>query len=649
MVGCVLTVSSVTLLPAIAAAASQSAAEPPRQEPPKDPPQSRPEDALKRLSLEELGRIAVLSVSRHTEPASDAASAVAIITADMLRRAGIRALPDALRLAQGVAVGRDGHTWAISARGFNASSANKMVVLIDGRSVYTPLFSGVAWDAQDLILADIDRIEVIRGAGGTLWGANAVNGVINIITKLAADTQGGLVQIGGGSEIGLVALRYGGRVGGGHFRVYSQLRYFAAPPLETGITPDEALRAGQAGMRFDVGPSSPTSFTLQGDVSLGRFGLTNSADGEFSGANVLGRLRHTYSSGAQLQFQWYYDTTRRRVPSQFTERRHTTDAELQYHFSAGRRHDLIIGSGLALTHDRVAPTPNFFFDPASRTSPLLHVFAQDEIALVPGRLALIVGSKFEHNDYTGLEYQPTVRVRWKPGLPHTIWAAVSRAVRMPTRFDSDLRFTAGLPFVVLTGSPDFRSETVIASEAGYRTNIIPRVSFGATVFANAYDDLRSQEPSPPAGIPIVLANNHSGRVSGLEVGAHVEPSPDWQLWATYAFLHERFEFDPGSRDTTGGSLEHNDPAHQARLRSFANLPGGIEFDMTMRWVGALPRPAVATYGELTLRLARAMGRGLELEVIGDNLLHRRHVELRQLGPVHAVPRSVFARLTWRSR
>ena len=649
LVGCVLTVSSAILLPAMAAAALQSTTDPPSQERPKEPPQGRPEEALKRLSIEELGRIAVLSASRHTEPAADAASAVAIVTADMLRRAGVTSLPDALRLAQGMAVGRDGHTWAVSARGFTASTSNKMVVLIDGRSVYTPLFSGVFWEAQDLILADIDRIEVIRGAGGTLWGANAVNGVINIITKLASDTQGALIQIGGGSERDIVALRYGGRAGGGHFRMYSKLRYYGAAPFETGATPDEALRAGLAGMRFDLGPASATSLTLQGDASVGRFGLSGSADGEFSGANVLGRVRHTYSSGSQLQFQWYYDTTRRRVPTQYTERRHTTDAELQYRFSAGVRHDLVVGTGLTVTHDRVIPSQNFFFDPESRTSPLLNVFAQDEIAILPGRLALILGSKFEHNDYTGFEFQPTVRMRWKPGPPHTVWAALSRAVRMPTRFDSDLRFTAGLPVVVLTGSPDFRSETVLGGEAGYRTKVLSRVSFGATVFANEYGDLRSQEPSVPAGVPIVLANKHSGRVSGLEVEAHVEATPDWQLWATYAFLHQRFGFDSDSRDTTGGSLEHNDPSHQVRLRSFANLPGGIEFDLTARWVGALPRPAVAAYGELTLRVARAMGRGLELELIGDNLLHRRHVELRQLGPVHAVPRSIFARLTWRSR
>jgi iron complex outermembrane receptor protein len=605
---------------------------------------------LQRLSIEELSRISVVSAAKFSEPIGDAASAISVITGDMIRRSGVTTLPDALRLAVGVSVGRDGQAWAISARGFQASTANKMVVLVDGRSVYTQLFSGVFWDAQDLVLADVDRIEVIRGTGGTLWGANAVNGVINIVTKLAADTQGTLLEIGGGNEFGVATARYGGKAGGdGHFRVYGKLRYFGSFPYDTGIDPHEALRAGQAGFRLDLGPASRTSLTLQGDLFKGGFDVTGSPDGDFSGGNVLTRIRHTYANGAQVQLQAIFDVTHRRVPVQYGEWRQTGDVEVDYRFSVGARQEIVAGAGLSVTHDRVTSTPVFSFDPQSRTSPLLNVFVQDEIQLLPGRLSAIVGSKFEHNDYTGFEYQPTARVRLRFAPDHILWAGVSRAVRMPTRFDSDLRFTAGLPFVVLSGNPDFQSETVIAREVGYRSLGRGHVSLGVSAFWNTYDDLRSQEPTPPTGVPIVLGNKGAGRVAGVEIGTHLSPASWWQVFGGYAWLHERFTFDADSGDATAGSLEHNDPRHQIRLRSFLDLPGQVELDLTSRWVGALPNPAVPSYGELTIRGARAIGRGAEVEIIGDNLLHKRHIEFKQLGPVHTVPRSVVVRLTWRSR
>ncbi len=606
--------------------------------------------SLKGLSIEELSRIAVISASRHSEVASETAAAITVITGDALRRAGITALADALRLAVGVAVGRDGNAWAISARGFQASSTNKMVVLIDGRSVYTPLFSGVFWDVQDVLIADIDRIEVIRGAGGTLWGANAMNGVINIITKLASDTQGALVQIGGGSSRDVVGLRYGGKTGtSGTYRVYVKSRYFAASPFVDGTESEDALHATQGGARFDWGPASPTSITLQGDAYGGGAQLMNSAeDIGLGGGNVLTRIRHTYKSGAQVQLQAYYDDTYRRIPTQYTERRNTGDAELQYRLSIGARHDLVSGVGYTITHDRVTPTPVFFFDPASRTNTLINVFAQDEIALRPGTLVAVVGSKFEHNSYTGFEFQPTARLRWTPVSGQTIWGGVSRAVRMPSRFDTDLRFTGGTSTVVLRGNPDFQSETVIDTEGGYRNVVMPHVSFGVTAFTGDYDRLRSQEPTLPFGVPIVLNNLQSGRVSGIETGVHVEPRTSWQLFGGYTYLHEHFEFDPASHDPTGGNLEHNDPSHQVWFRSFSDLPGQVGFDVMYRWVAALPNPVVPSHADLSIRVARPITTRLSLEVLGDNLLHDRTLELKQLGPAHTVPRSFFIRLAWQS-
>ena len=447
-------------------------------------PPSRSQETLKGLSIEELARIAVISASRHTEPVSETAASIVVIAGEAIRRAGVRTLADALRLATGVSVGRDLHSWAISARGFNASAANKMVVLIDGRSVYTPLFSGVFWSSQDLVLDDIDRIEIIRGAGGTLWGANAVNGVINIITKLAGSTTGGLVQAGAGSDTADVALRYGGRAGAnGHYRAYGKFRRLVSMPLADGSDTHEPLRAGQGGFRLDAGPASPRSLTLQGDAYVGETDAAGGADPiEFSGANLLARMRRTHASGRQFQLQAYYDTTYRRVPGQYAERRHSAEVEVESRWSIGARHDLVGGGALFVSHDRVEPGGTIFMDPPTRTAPLVNVFLQDQIALVPQRLDLIAGAKVEHNDYTGFEFQPTVRARWKPAVGHLVWAGISRAVRIPSRFDADLQFTGGQSFTVLRGSDTFRSERVITTEGGYRTYAVSKSPSGPASF-----------------------------------------------------------------------------------------------------------------------------------------------------------------------
>jgi iron complex outermembrane receptor protein len=606
--------------------------------------------ALKRLSIEELSRISVLSTSRHIEPVTDAAATIAVITGESLRRAGVRTLPDALRLATGVAVGRAGHAWSISARGFNAAAANKMVVLVDGRSVYTPLFSGVFWNIPDVILADVDRIEVVRGAGGTLWGANAMNGVINVITKLASETGGALAQLGIGSHENVVAARYGGPVGRGAYRVYAKFRHLGAMPLLDGADSNEPMRAGQAGVRFDFGTAGAQALTIQGDVYRGTVDLgAGPTPADFDGGNLLARVRRTFSSGAQLQVQAYYDNSHRRVPAQYGERRHTADAELQYRFSAGGRHDIVSGVGVTISRDRTEGTRTFFFEPSSRTFILLNAFAQDDITLVPGRLWAIVGSKFEHNTYTGFEAQPTARLRWRVAPSQTVWGGVSRAVRMPTRFDTDLRFTANTPVVVLRGSDDFESETMVGVEVGYRVFLAPYLALNAAAFANRYDDLRSQEPTPPLGVPVVLANLHEARTSGAELSAGVEIGPALSLSSGYALLRQRFSFDARSGDPTRGALEHNDPTHQFWIRASSDLPGRVQLDATLRSVGELPEPAVPAYRELTIRLARPISPRFLVELVGDNLLHNRHPEWFNLGPRYAVPRSVFVRLTWESQ
>jgi iron complex outermembrane receptor protein len=604
--------------------------------------------SLKRLSIEELTRIDVTTAMKHAEPVSAAAAAIQVITSDDIRRAGITTLPEALRLATGMHVARfDGHTWAISARGFNISTANKMQVMIDGRSIYTPLFAGVFWDVQDLVLADVDRIEVVRGPGATLWGANAVNGVINVVTKPAAQTAGTLVEAGGGNELGQGAFRYGRAMGADSaFRVYGKYRYRDSQRFESGVSARDPLRSGQAGFRMETGLAGRTLVTLQGDAYKERIGISDRPDSDASGGNVLGRVTHTRNSGSQIQFQAYYDGTYRMVPRQFTERRDTVDLDLQYRFTAVTRHDIVTGVGYMTTRSRTEPSPVLFFEPATRTSPLANWFAQDDIAVVPGRFNVILGTKVEHNDYTGFEFQPSARVRWTTGRGQTVWSGVSRAVRMPTRFDSDLRFTGVAPFVILRGDPAFQSENVIATEAGYRQEIMSRLAIDVAGFVNTYNDLRTQEPTPPAGVPIVLMNKLNARTAGIETTVAFQPAPAMQLVVGYTHLYENFHLDPDSRDLTNGEAEYNDPENQLRLRVFTDLPASFEADGVFRYVGALPHPVVPGYAELTLRLGWRRGPA-ELSIVGDNLLHPQHAEFGDLKPREEYRRSVFGQITWR--
>ena len=604
---------------------------------------------LKQLPIEELGKIDVTSTSRHAEPVSDAAAAVTVITQDDIRRAGAVTVPDALRLATGLDVARiNGQTWAISARGFNAPGSNKLVVLIDGRSVYTPLFSGVFWDQQDLLLEDIDRIEVIRGPAGALWGANAVNGAINIITKPAAQTQGGLVHADAGTPIGATAFRYGGAAGSsGAYRVYGKFRRLGALTFADGAGSSlDTISGGQAGFRVDVDKSRRTSMTLQGDVYRGAEGLSDRPDIDVAGANVLGRIIHTASSGAQWQLQLYYDGTYRRVPRQYGEHRDTADIDLQYRFAATRRQDITAGAGLDFTRSATIPTPIFFFEPQNLASSLVNAFVQDDISIVPNVFDVFVGAKAEHNIYTGFEFQPTVRARWRVAPRHMVWSSISRAVRMPTRFDDDIRFTGGTPFVVLRGDSSVQSENVVATEVGYR-NIPSRfLSLDVAAFANRYTDLRTLEPTPPAGIPIVIGNNMTADTAGVEATAEVAPTPFWRLHFGYALLSERFRFAAVSRDTTQGINEHNDPRHQFWFRSFLDLPGRTEIDAVLRSTSELPNPVVAGYTELTLRLGFRRGTPFEFALVGDNLLHASHPEYRIGGPLESIERSVYLQATW---
>jgi iron complex outermembrane receptor protein len=608
---------------------------------------------LKRLSLEQLMEIDVTSVSRRSEPVSGAAAAITVITGEDIRRSGATNLPDVLRITAGMQVAQsNGNTWAISARGFNTTTANKLLVLIDGRSIYTPLFSGVFWDVQDVALEDIERIEIIRGPGATLWGANAVNGVINILTRSARDTQGTLVSLGAGNEQeALATVRQGGKLGEGtDYRVYGKYSYADSLALANGDDARDPLRRGQAGFRLDRDDRGAGSFTLQGDAYHGLAGqkVVVRADTVLDGANLLGRWTHSYSEDSGSDFQVYYDYTHREIPLWFEEHRHTLDIDYQHRRSFGTRQEVVWGAGYRVTRDQVGNSAGVAFLPDSVTESLFSAFGQDEIALA-SHVRLTVGTKLEHNHWTGFELQPSVRLAWTPNEHRTLWGAVSRAVRTPTRYDEDIVFFSPTGSPTLEGSSAFQSEELLAWELGYRLQPRTGLLVDVAAFYNIYDHLRSYEPTaPPAVFPYHFGNELNADTWGIEARTSFQAAPWWRLHAAYAYLGKDLTLDPGSYDPTDGKLEGNDPRSRFVLRSQMDLARGFELDGTLRYMGRLPSPAVPAYTELDLRLGWQVIDRLELSLVGQNLLHPRHPEFGAPGPQREeVQRGAYGKVTWR--
>jgi iron complex outermembrane receptor protein len=606
---------------------------------------------LKRLTIEELAELDVSSVSRRVERLSRTAAAISVVRQDDIRRSGAVSLAEAMRLADGLDVARyDGRTWAVSARGFTISTANKLLVLMDGRTLYSPLYSGTFWDVQDTLLADVDRIEVIRGPGGTIWGANAVNGVINIITRPASESRGTAALLAVGTEERLIAsARYGARLGeAGNVRVFGKYRRRDANVFPTGESAGDELQLGRGGFRYDSDDRAATRWTLQGDAYRGTEALFDRDDTDVAGGNVLARWTKQYAPNSDLQLQAYYDRTYRKVPLQFEETRDTVDVDVQRRLQVGARHDLLVGGNFRVSTGRDVGTSGFLFEPERRTDKLFSLFAQDEVALQPGRISLIVGSKFERNEYTGLEVQPTIRTRWTPDERQTLWGAVSRAVRLPTRIDTDLRIRNPAGIVVLSGNEDFGSESVVAYEAGYRIRPHARVSLDFAAFANRYDDLRSQEFPSRLGPVVLLDNMLNAVTTGLEAAASVQMAERWRIHASSSWLHKDVSLDAGSRDLSGGRDEGNDPSFLGSLRSYVDLPGGMALDGVFRHVSARPFPAVPAYSELDLRLGWTVRPGWEVSLVGQNLLHDHHAELGSNQAVrYEFQRGVYARSAWR--
>jgi iron complex outermembrane receptor protein len=632
-----------------------------------------PPSELKRLSVEELLDIDVTSVSKYPEKLSAAAAAVAVLTQDDIHTSGFTSIPEALRLVPGLDVARvDSHTWAISSRGFNDIFANKLLVLIDGRTVYTPLFSGVFWEVQDTLLEDIDRIEVVRGPGATLWGANAVNGVINIITKSARDTQGLLISGGGGIEDrGFGSIRYGVKLDENAFlRIYAKYFDRDSSVLSNDTNAHDAWDMYRAGFRLDWEPSKQDSLTVQGDAYTGtqdevyvvptrKFPFTGTieATDDVSGGNLLSRWSHSFSADSQLSVQAYYDRTERNSPI-FGEKRDTGDIDLQHRFAFGDRQDVIWGVGFRTTHDVVTNTLNVSLLPDSRTLNLYSGFVQDEITIVPERFRLTIGSKFEHNDFTGFEIQPSARVLWTPGHSQTLWASVARAVRTPSRAESDIVLNPAPPVplppgsITIFGNPEMDSETLIAYEVGYRVQPIDQLKFDLTGFYNDYDDLRTLEPTMAGPVsPSVVSNKLFGESYGAEVSATAQVTNHWRFQSSYSYLDARLHRKSGSRDASTETItEGSSPHHQFYIRSIIDLGWNIQFDSILRYVDVLSAPQIPSYVTLDLRLAWSPRKDLEIAIVGQNLLDDRHPEFAPtfIGTQQTeVERSVYGTVVWR--
>lgn len=598
--------------------------------------------ALGDLSLEELTNVQVTSVSRSAEPVGEAPAAIYVITSDDMVRAGIRSIPGALRLAPNLQVARiDAASYAITARGFNQSSgtANKLLVLMDGRVVYTPLFSGVFWDEQNTIIEDLDRIEVVSGPGGVLWGSNAVNGVINIVSRDAHETQGWLATGGASDSSNALALRYGGRFGeSGAFRVYGLgLRRAVGDPNE--------WTNAQGGFRADWG-NAADAFTLQGDVYGGEQDRLAGqiADTTIGGGNVLARWTKRFDDDSSLQVQGYVDRTQRQIASGIEADVNAAALDVQYDLAALGRNDIVVGGGARATRDSFTPGPGTaFLDPDARTLQTYNVYVQDTLSITRD-VDLIAGLKLEHNSYTGLEYMPSVRLAWRANADTLLWLAVSRAVRTPSRFDTDLINTG-----ILNGGPDFVSETVLAYELGYRAQPSDRFWISASTYYNVYDDLRSVEATSAFVFPLEVRNGMHGETYGLEVWGAYALTDWWRINGGFSLLHKDLSLDAGSTDVFGVDFAGNDPAAQATLRSLIDINARTHFDLALRAVSELPNPRVDGYVAMDLRLGYQVTDHLELSVAGYNLLDDEHVEFVNPSlPARSTSRSFFFSARWRS-
>ena len=607
-------------------------------------------DDLANLTIEQLGNVSITSVSKTEQPLSDAAAAIYVISHDDIIRSGATSIPEMLRLAPNLQVAQmSADSYAITARGFNGNAADKLLVLIDGRSVYTPLFGGVQWDEQDVLPENIERIEVISGPGATMWGANAVNGVINIITKDAADTQGGFADIGYGDREARASLQYGGKVGDdASYRVYGEAFSIPHDLVSNGARAEDGWTKGQAGFRLDWTPSSD-KVSFQGSLYSGVEDDLPAVNSDIYGGNLQATWQHPLGDGAALQLLTYFDATRRFADGEGYGL-DTYDVELQHSFSWRGWNDVVWGGGYRLYHDWFAFTGAVQYLPPQRDTNLGNVFAQDTITLDPS-LKLVLGLKLEADAFSSLTPLPNARLSWKPSDNSLLWASISYAVRAPTRFDTDLQDTIVPGVLVLNGNPDFDTEKLTAYEVGGRFSPTSALSFSVSAFYNIYGDLRSVEVASTTPLPIEWewGNKMTADTYGVEVWATYGVTDWWKLTTGFNIQHEDRKFQPSSSGLGGVATAGDDPNHQASLRSAMNLGSDLTWDADLRWIGMLPDPKVPAYVELNSRLAWNVSDKWQLAVSGFNLLHAHHLEYELAGAITGmeVDRSVFVETKYR--
>jgi iron complex outermembrane receptor protein len=589
------------------------------------------QDELAMMSLEQLGDVVITSVSRQEERLGNAAAAIYIISSSDILRAGARSLPDALRLAPNLQVARsDARNYAVSARGFNSVLANKLLVLIDGRNVYSPLTSGVFWDATDVVMADIERIEVISGPGATIYGANAVNGVINIITKSAKDSQGGMLMAVAGSQEKAGTVRYGGKLANnGHYRVYAKTVSVDDTFTASGRNTETGFRRSQAGFRADWDLDA-AGLTFSGDAYQGKLGQAGTAATIVAGANLTSTYTRRLASGSDLRVLFLIDHVERDQPNAIDERLDVIELDVQHNARLGQRHRLSWGAGYRLAMERIVNPTALAFLPGNLDMHWGNLFVQDEVAL-GDTLKATAGVKAEHNNYTGVEYLPNLRLAWTPGATRLVWASLARSIRAPSRVDRDFYLPAtptlinGVPRYTIGGGPNFVSEIANVLELGYRAQASSSLAYSLTAFYARYDKLATLETGTVALFE--FANLGKGRNHGIEAWGRWQVGQHWRLTGGAAIQHIATSLEPGSRGLAGfAGLATADPKRRWQLRSSHDLNPSQQFDMTLRYNSALKSPAVPGYHELDAQWLWKIRPDLDLAVIGQNLLHARHAE-----------------------
>lgn len=604
---------------------------------------------LKKLSIEELMDVEVYSASRHLESLQGTASATYVLTNEDISRSRVTSVPEALRLVPGVEVGRvDANKWAVSMRGFNSREANKLLVLVDGRSIYDPLFSGTLWESQDVMLEDIDRIEVIRGPGGTLWGANAFNGIINIVTRNAQASQGMLLAGTAGSEETYTATaRFGWQPAESHYaRVY--LKGFERDTgYSDGTPPYDASTMKRGGFRWDGTLGDRSRFFLSGDVFEAETGIREDTtlvqDIKHRGKNLLGRWNYAYSERNSMQVQTYVDRADFESVG-YTQDRTTVDLEFQQTLQIGTPHLLVWGAGFRRMSDDTRSGLPGLVDvlPLRREDELASAFVQETLTLLPDTLKLTLGLKYEETDYADSAWLPNVRLAWTPSASSTWWTAVSEATRVPSRLESDLTF-----FGAIRIGDGFEAEHVRAYEAGHRRLLSPSLGYDVALFYNDYDDLRSGEAGGQ------IRNLMFGHSRGTEVALRWQAREDWQLNLAYAYLEMNLGLRPNSSSNRAqlAYIEGLAARHTASLRSSLDLTDTFQVDATLRYVDELPTLAVPAYTELDVGVSWTLPQGVQLSLVGQNLLDSHHPEqdfaFSGSGMSTEAQRSVYGRAMWR--